>query len=554
MNPFQQFAYTSPSRKRGPYSIPPPKLRKSSPQLDVDVLEHILSFVLQNDSWRTLCASMHVSRSFSAAVYRLMIRHFGFEKEQAIAFIEAALLGHNVFITGGPGTGKSYVTECITRVLCKLNIKTCVTASTGLAASNVGGITTTRFIGARRVMQPKRVQLRVVCEDEYLHAQVDPDVDVDDEIETKTSAFMPVEGKQMFDKKLKTLIIDEVSMISDFKFQQLEHVVGHVMGTDNPFATAVQLIFVGDFAQLPAIIPSGTPEATAVNIGQFQRFLFKSKRWSGLKLHTIELTVCKRSQHIEYAKLACKLRDNMPVDVASWNAITRTEDANENLAIFGNFTPRGSTRQEKDRFPCASNFNRQRLSRLPGNWIKLKADDEQVSDIPVPKSLPNDIWIKNGCRIQLRNTMFNNSVVGISNNMCGTVQEAHSSCIIAQFFTDNHTSFRYDIHKTKVYSKTTAPLFGMRSSRSQFSIRVAHGITAHGAQGQTIHEPFVVQCDQCWDSGHLLVMLSRASDPNLMRLLNLDRARPFIAPAVLKFHQQIRTAMRQKHGRLWYVT
>ena len=115
--------------------------------------------------------------------------------------------------------------------------------------------------------------------------------------------------------------------------------------------------------------------------------------------------------------------------------------------------------------------------------------------------------------------------------MCGTVQEVSFSHILAQFFTNNHTSFTFDIPKTKVYSKTTAPPFGRRSSRSQYSIRVAHGITAHGAQGQTIHEPFVVQCDQCWDSGHLLVMLSRASDPNLMRLVNLDRARPFIAPA-----------------------
>ena len=176
------------------------------------------------------------------------------------------------------------------------------------------------------------------------------------------------------------------------------------------------------------------------------------------------------------------------------------------------------------------------------------------SDVPVPRNLSDKIWIKRGCRIQLRNTSFNNSAVGIANNMCGTVQEVSFSHILAQFFTNNHTSFRFDIPKTKVYSKTTAPPFGRRSSRSQYSIRVAHGITAHGAQGQTIHEPFVVQCDQCWDSGHLLVMLSRASDPNLMRLVNLDRARPFIAPAVLKFHRQIRTAMQQRHGRLWYVT
>ena len=568
-NPFAHFAYTGPSRTR-PYQprhrlAHPPRSTPELPELDVDAIEHILSFIAVEGSWETMCVALRVSRLWGAAVYRSVMHKFGFEKEQAIAFVEAALLGRNVFITGGPGTGKSYVTECITKVLRNLNVKTSIAAPTGVAANNVRGITTTRFIGARRIFQPKKVQLGIVCQEEYLQNSVDSEIDMDDENETnetQTIAYMPVQHKQCFDKKLQTLIIDEVSMLSDFKFQQLEYVVGQVVGTTTPFEKTVQLILVGDFAQLPAIIPNGTPEATAVNLGQFQRFLFKSKRWPALNLHTIELTVCKRSEHLEYAQLAFKLRNNI-VDVPAWKAITRSEDAGENLAIFGNFAPRGSTRHEKDCFPCASNFNRQRLRSLPDEWIKLVAYSHQEGDIPIPESLPHHIWIKRGCRIQLRNTMFNGAAEGIANGMCGIVQECdggYAEHFTARFFTSNNTSFTYDVGRTTVKSRATALLFdndetpyARRSSRSQFSIRIAHGITAHGAQGQTIHEPFIVQCDQCWDSGHLLVMLSRASDPSLMRLVNLDRARPFIAPAVLKFHRQIRTAMQQRHAQLWYV-
>lgn len=571
-NPFAQFAYTGPVRTRlqpVPQSTPlPPRL----PEFDTDTVSHILSFAIANDAWATLYIAMRVGHTWGCAVYRSVMRHFEFEQDQTVAFVKAVFLGRNVFLTGGPGTGKSYVTDCITKVLRKLKIQTAVVAPTGIAANNVNGCTTTRFIGARRVMIPKqkgpKLRLEILNED-ILNSDEpageindsdnsdDDIVDNVDNVDTKTASFMPIRNKAPFDNKLRVLIIDEVSMLSDFKFQQLELVVTDVLGRTNPFARGrvvdgVQLILVGDFAQLPAIVPTGTPEDIAIKYGQFERFLFKSKRWSALDLHMIELTVCKRSRHVEYAQLAYKLRHNLPVDVAAWSAITRTEDANENLGIFGNWAARGKTFEEINRFPCAWNFNKQRLDSLPGHWIPLNAIDVEVANIPVPKRSPVIIWIKEGCRIQLRNTAFNGVRLGLANNMCGTVHSfTGGDTLETRFFTSNDSFFTYDITRHTTKSKARGPN-GTRSSRRQFSIRVAHGITAHGAQGQTIHEPFIVQCDQCWDSGHLLVMLSRASDPGLMRLVNLDRARPFIAEAVLTFHRRIRTAM-QRAGRPWYA-
>ena len=561
-NPFAQFAYTGPNRVR---SRPVPSSTQSPrpPDLDVDTVSILLSFAIADDAWMTLYTAMRVSKTWGCAVYRSVMRHFEFEEEQAIAFVKATFLGRNVFLTGGPGTGKSYVTDCITKVLRNLNIQTAVVAPTGIAANNVGGMTTTRFIGARRVMLPKhtKVRLEILEKGGLDYEELDDIDDSDDDnsnyADTKTASFMPIRGKSSFDNKLQTLVIDEVSMLSDFKFQQLELVVTDVLGQTNPFArgrvvNGVQLILVGDFAQLPAIVPTGTPEDISIKYGHFERFLFKSKRWSALDLHMIELTVCKRSEHVEYATLANKLRRGLSVDVAAWSAITRTEDANENLGIFGNWAPRGKTFHEIYGFPCAWNFNKQRVESLPGHWIALNAIDEQVADIPVPKRPPMTIWIKEGCRIQLRNTAFNGLVSGLANNMCGTVQSFIGDTLETRFFTSNDMFFTYDIKRHTTKSKTRAPPYGTRSSRKQFNIRVAHGITAHGAQGQTIHEPFIVQCDQCWDSGHLLVMLSRASHPNLMRLVNLDSARSFIAPAVLMFHQKIRKAM-QRSGRPWYA-
>ena len=58
------------------------------------------------------------------------------------------ILSHtNVFLTGGAGTGKSYVLQ---QVIAELPAdKTIVCASTGKAAIHVGGVTIPRFLGIR---------------------------------------------------------------------------------------------------------------------------------------------------------------------------------------------------------------------------------------------------------------------------------------------------------------------------------------------------------------------------------------------------------------------
>jgi hypothetical protein len=77
------------------------------------------------------------------------------------------------------------------------------------------------------------------------------------------------------------------------------------------------------------------------------------------------------------------------------------------------------------------------------------------------------------------------------------------------------------------------------SSVSQFKIAAAHGYTAHKSQGQTLRDPHKIQCEQTWDSGQAYVMLSRASDPLLIRLVNPEKMRVFADPAVINFYARM---------------
>jgi DNA replication protein DnaC len=60
---------------------------------------------------------------------------------------DMALKGYNLFITGNAGSGKSTLLDTIEKELDKMKKSYVVTASTGIAAWNIGGITTHSFAG-----------------------------------------------------------------------------------------------------------------------------------------------------------------------------------------------------------------------------------------------------------------------------------------------------------------------------------------------------------------------------------------------------------------------
>jgi ATP-dependent DNA helicase PIF1 len=65
--------------------------------------------------------------------------------------LERCKEGANVFLTGGAGTGKSYLLKCILEEMVDMYGKQAVfvTATTGIAAVNIGGTTVHQFAGIR---------------------------------------------------------------------------------------------------------------------------------------------------------------------------------------------------------------------------------------------------------------------------------------------------------------------------------------------------------------------------------------------------------------------
>jgi len=143
--------------------------------------------------------------------------------------IEIMKTGVNVFLTGEPGSGKTHTINAYIRWLNARGVDVAVTASTGIAATHVGGMTIHSWsgIGVKREVS---------------------DWDIDMIMSKEKTA------RRILDAKV--LIIDEISMLDGVTLESVDRVLRTLrrapMTEGEPFG-GLQVIFVGDFFQLPPI-------------------------------------------------------------------------------------------------------------------------------------------------------------------------------------------------------------------------------------------------------------------------------------------------------------
>ena len=160
----------------------------------------------------------------------------------------AVLSGRNVFFTGAAGTGKSFLLQYLIKLLPAHS--TFVTASTGIAAINIGGTTLHSFAGIGLA---------------------------DQKAEELVKKVMLNQRSRKKWKEVQTLIIDELSLVDALLWDKLEFIARKVRNRTEPFG-GIQLVLSGDFLQLPPVTRYGEP-----------KFTFESKGWNECKLHVIEL-------------------------------------------------------------------------------------------------------------------------------------------------------------------------------------------------------------------------------------------------------------------------
>ena len=158
-------------------------------------------------------------------------------QEQALQILKT---GANVFLTGEPGSGKTHTINTYIAWLRERTVEPSITASTGIAATHVGGMTIHAWSGIGIKRDLSDWDLEALLEREPLVRRV---------------------------RKAAVLIIDEVSMLDAHTLTMVDSAVRTLRGNEQPFG-GLQVIFVGDFFQLPP-----------VSKGEPSKFAFESPAW-----------------------------------------------------------------------------------------------------------------------------------------------------------------------------------------------------------------------------------------------------------------------------------
>lgn len=178
----------------------------------------------------------------------------------------------SVFFTGPAGTGKSVLMRAIIAQLKKKFAKDperlAVTASTGLAACNIGGMTLHSFAGIGLGKEDvatlvKKIRRNPKAKNRWI--------------------------------KTKILVIDEISMVDGDLFDKLSQIGRTLRNNGRPWG-GIQLVITGDFFQLPPVPDRDTREA---------RFAFDASTWNTSIDHTIGLTEVFRQKDPGKLPMAC---------------------------------------------------------------------------------------------------------------------------------------------------------------------------------------------------------------------------------------------------------
>lgn len=139
--------------------------------------------------------------------------------------------GFSVFLTGQAGAGKTYVLNQYIQYLRKNNIPVAITASTGIAATHMNGVTIHSWSG----------------------------IGIKDVLSDKDFALL--EARDGFAQKIKdtkVLIIDEVSMLHARHSDLVDEVLRHFSKDSRPFG-GKQVVFSADFFSCPLLAKKTKP-------------------------------------------------------------------------------------------------------------------------------------------------------------------------------------------------------------------------------------------------------------------------------------------------------
>lgn len=430
----------------------------------------------------------------------------GLTEEQKNVF-NKAMNGENLFITGGAGTGKSYLLKRIIAHLSEKEKKVIVGAPTGMAALHVGGVT--------------------------LHRLFSLPIGLVDDVYVNGGNVSNLAGKSYsVIHKADVLVIDEISMCRADAFSRIANILlyeeraGHHM----------QVILCGDFFQLPPVVGEREKKYFKEALKNEEGWAFLSPVWKALSIETYELTKVIRQENPKFANALNFIRQGNPKGL---NYICNETTGNP---------PKGVMLCGKNKI--AQDINEREMLSLGEKIVVFNAKVvKNTEDLDPEKEIrvitDPHIELCIGARVLV--TM--NDPSGLDeyhNGSMGNVVDFEDEIVKVQLDDGGIVSipkFTYQVYDytmtqnedTDSYSLERKVIF----SFEQIPLRLGWAITIHKSQGQT-YDYMVLNTDSLWKmDGLLYVALSRVTTTKGLSLIGGHKNWGGLAP-FLKASSRVR--------------
>lgn len=405
--------------------------------------------------------------------------------------------GANVFLTGEPGSGKSHTINIYVKYLRTQGIEPAITASTGIAATHIGGMTIHSWSGIGIRNNLDKYELDKITSNEYVAKRIG---------------------------KTRVLIIDEISMLSSNTLSMVEAVCREVRQNGEPFG-GIQVILVGDFFQLPPIKKNNFQNDEDINQDSFFKkeeigiFAYQSPAWKRLSPIICYLSEQYRQDDIEFLSILSAIRSNN-VNIEHLNKINERQV--QKNGIYENITKLFSHNIDVDR------INDEALFKIEGQeftHIMQSSGKEKLVSILVKGCLsPEKLVLKKGAIVMFTK---NNQKDGFVNGTLGEVIDF-----------DNDT--KYPIVRTKNGKKIKVEPVdwiveenGKKKAQiTQIPLRLAWAITVHKSQGMSL-DVALMDLSEVFEYGQGYVALSRVRRLSDLYILGINKL-------AFKVHPQIR--------------
>ena len=395
--------------------------------------------------------------------------------------------GANVFLTGEPGAGKTYLINQYARWLRAHGIWPAVTASTGIAATHIGGMTLHSWsgIGIRKTITER--DLAEIMENGKTVSRI---------------------------ANTRVLIIDEISMLDARTLNAVDQVCRTIKEPDLPFG-GLQVIFVGDFFQLPPI--SRQEEGKA-------EFAFQASSWKQADPITCYLSEQYRQEDEAFLSILSELRRG-EISQELRNALKSRLGKEQK----GDHTRLYSHNINVDR------VNDQKLNEIAGEprtyRMQTKGPKAQIERLQKSCLSPEFLLLKIGARIMFTKNGFEKGYVN------GTIGE-----VIKYDDASGYPVVR--TLKGKELIVTPAEWAATDGERviakvNQLPLRLAWAMTIHKSQGLSL-DSAMMDLSEVFEYGQGYVALSRVRSMDGLHLLGLNERALQVHPEILEHDESFR--------------